>query len=146
MKTIFTLNFVNKSIVGTKSAITRANKCLEPEYSELCALLEKHPNFKVEVKKIEQKKEKKTYTGLTFDVMKAKWSGTICYPSNYPRLESSDYLGNNRQNQCGQMTNRSIICGSEVALFAVKKLASDAAVTSTRDSRRNPSLWLFLVG
>ena len=69
-----------------------------------------------------------------------------CYPSNYPRLESSDYLGNNRQNQCGQMTNRSIICGSEVALFAVKKLASDAAVTSTRDSRRNPSLWLFLVG
>ena len=72
--------------------------------------------------------------------------GAICYPSNYPRLESSDYLGNNRQNQCGQMTNRSIICGSEVALFAVKKLASDAAVTSTRDSRRNPSLWLFLVG
>lgn len=70
MKTIFTLNFVNKSIVGTKSAITRANKCLEPEYSELCALLEKHPNFKVEVKKIEQKKDKKTYTGLTFDVMK----------------------------------------------------------------------------
>ena len=71
MKTIFTLNFVKKSIVGTKSAITRANKCLEPEYSELCTLLEKHPDFKVEVKKIDQKKEKKTYTGLTFDVMKA---------------------------------------------------------------------------
>lgn len=71
MKTIFTLNFVNKSIVGTKSAITRANKCLEPEYSELCALLEKHPGFKVEVKKIEQKKDKKTYTGLTFDAMEA---------------------------------------------------------------------------
>lgn len=60
MKTIFTLNFVNKSIVGTKSAIARANKCLEPEYSELCALLEKHPSFKVEVKKIEKKKDKKT--------------------------------------------------------------------------------------
>ena len=71
---------------------------------------------------------------------------TMCHPSNYPRLEFSDYLGNNRQNQWGQMTNRSIICGSEVVLFAVKKLASDAAVTSTRDSRRNPSLWLFLVG
>ena len=70
----------------------------------------------------------------------------ICYPSNYPRLEFSDYLGNNRQNQWEQMTNRSIICGSKVVLFAVKKLASDAAVTSTRDSRRNPSLWLFLVG
>ena len=82
-------------------------------------------------------KDGKVFTGLM---------EIICYPSNYPRLESSDYLGNNRQNQCGQMTNRSIICGSEVALFAVKKLASDAAVTSTRDSRRNPSLWLFLVG
>lgn len=70
MKTIFTLNFVNKSIVGTKTAITRANKCLEPEYSELCALLEKHPGFKVEVKKIDQKKEKKTYSGLTFKAMK----------------------------------------------------------------------------
>ena len=66
MKTIFTLNFVNKSIVGTKSAIARANKCLEPEYSELCALLEKHPSFKVEVKKI----EKKTYHGLNFQAMK----------------------------------------------------------------------------
>ena len=70
-KNVFTLNFVNKSIVGTKSAITRANKCLEPEYSELCALLEKHPDFKVEVKQIEQKKDKKTYTGLTFDAMEA---------------------------------------------------------------------------
>lgn len=70
MKTIFTLNFVNKSIVGTKSAIARANKCLEPEYSELCALLEKHPSFKVEVKKIEKKKDKKTYHGLSFQAMK----------------------------------------------------------------------------
>ncbi len=69
MKTIFTLNFVNKSIVGTKSAIARANKCLEPEYSELCALLEKHPSFKVEVKKIDQNKEKKTYHGLSFQAM-----------------------------------------------------------------------------
>ena len=70
MKTIFTLNFVNKSIVGTKSAIARANKCLEPEYSELCALLEKHPSFKVEVKMIEKKKDKKTYHGLSFQAMK----------------------------------------------------------------------------
>ena len=70
MKTIFTLNFVNKSIVGTKSAIARANKCLEPEYSELCALLEKHPSFKVAVKKIEKKKDKKTYHGLSFQAMK----------------------------------------------------------------------------
>ena len=63
MKTIFTLNFVNKSIVGTKSAIARANKCLEPEYSELCALLEKHPSFKVEVKKIEKKKPWSEFPG-----------------------------------------------------------------------------------
>ena len=70
MKTIFTLNFVNKSIVGTKSAITRANKCLEPEYSELCSLLEKPPTFKVEVKKIDKKKDKKTYHGLSFQAMK----------------------------------------------------------------------------
>ena len=70
MKTIFTLNFVNKSIVGTKSAIARANKCLEPEYSELCALLAKHPTFNVEVKQIDKKKDKKTYSGLTFKAMK----------------------------------------------------------------------------
>lgn len=70
MKTIFTLNFVNKSIVGTKSAIARANKCLEPEYSELCALLAKHPTFNVEVKQIDKKKDKKTYHGLSFQAMK----------------------------------------------------------------------------
>ncbi len=69
MKTIFTLNFVNKSIVGTKTAIARANKCLEPEYSELCSKLAKHPDFSVEVKQIDKKKDKKTYHGLSFKTM-----------------------------------------------------------------------------
>lgn len=69
-KSIFTLNVVEKSIVGTKSAIARANKMMEPEYSELCGLLEKHPTFKVAVKKINQKKVKKTYNGLSIERMR----------------------------------------------------------------------------
>ena len=42
MNAIFTYNFVNKTIVGTKSAINRANKGMKPEYGMLCEMLAEH--------------------------------------------------------------------------------------------------------
>ena len=71
MNAIFTYNFVNKTIVGTKSAINRANKGLKPEYGMLCKMLAEHPDFTVAEKQIKQKADKKKYKGLTLPRMEA---------------------------------------------------------------------------
>ena len=70
MNAIFTYNFVNKTIVGTKSAINRANKGLNPEYDMLCEMLAAHPDFTVAEKQIKHKTDKKKYNGLTLPRMK----------------------------------------------------------------------------
>lgn len=71
MNAIFTYNFVNKTIVGTKSAINRANKGLKPEYGMLCEMLAEHPDFTVTEKQIKHKADKKKYKGLTLPRMEA---------------------------------------------------------------------------
>ena len=70
MNAIFTYNFVNKTIVGTKSAINRANKGMSPEYDMLCKMLADHPDFTVAEKLIKHKEDKKKYKGLTLRRMK----------------------------------------------------------------------------
>ncbi len=70
MKRTFTYNFVEKTIVGSKAAIERANRGLNPEYAELTEMLAAHPEFKVSVKNIQKKEGKKTYNRLTFDRMR----------------------------------------------------------------------------
>lgn len=70
MNAIFTYNFINKTIVGTKSAINRANKGLKPEYGMLCEMLADHPDFAVAEKQINHKADKKKYNGLTLPRMK----------------------------------------------------------------------------
>ena len=69
MREHFTYNFVEKAIVGSKAAIERANRGLNPEYSELAAKLAAHPNFDVKEKSINKKEGKKTYSQLTFKRM-----------------------------------------------------------------------------
>ena len=70
MKRYFNYNFVTKEIVGTMACINRANKGIEPEYSELTSMLEEHPDFAVVAKNIKRNPSKKTYGALTFDRMK----------------------------------------------------------------------------
>lgn len=71
MNAIFTYNFVNKTIIGTKSAINRANKGMKPEYDTLCEMLAAHPDFTVVEKQIKHKTDKKKYNGLTLPRMEA---------------------------------------------------------------------------
>lgn len=70
MTTHFTYNFVEKTIIGSKSSINKANKGMNPEYNELTAMLSAHPDFTVKEKTIEKKEGKKTYSNLTFKRMK----------------------------------------------------------------------------
>lgn len=46
----FTLNFVNKTIVGTKASFDKASKGFGPIYDELAVLMAKHPTYDFEVK------------------------------------------------------------------------------------------------
>ena len=67
----FEIDFINKTICGTKTSFKKASKGFGPEYKELVAKMTAHPNF-VCVEK-EQKnhsnKVKETYSKLTFKFM-----------------------------------------------------------------------------
>lgn len=62
----FTVDFVNKKIIGTKASLSKAKNYGSDEYNELCELTEAHPRFKVVAKKIERKASKHTYKALNF--------------------------------------------------------------------------------
>ena len=70
MKTRFTYNFIEKAIIGSKAAIERANKGMNPEYTELTRMLADHPTFNVKEKEIQKKEGKKTYSALTINRMR----------------------------------------------------------------------------
>ena len=67
----FTIDFVNKKIIGTKASFNKASKGFGPEYEELSSKLALHPDFTMNVKEQKQKstKTKQTYEGLDFSFM-----------------------------------------------------------------------------
>lgn len=69
----FTINFIEKTIIGTKASFDKASKGFGPIYEELADKVAKHPDFDLVVK--EQKKHttkaKRTYNGMDFDFMEA---------------------------------------------------------------------------
>ncbi len=69
MKKNFNYDFEHKAIIGSKSAINRANKGLNPEYKELTDMLVAMPSFSVQIKDIKKKKDQKRYSKLTFEKM-----------------------------------------------------------------------------
>ncbi len=69
MRKHFTYDFINNKIIGSKAAITRANRGMNPEYTELTEMLTEHPTFKVIEKVITNKKNKQTYSSLTLKRM-----------------------------------------------------------------------------
>ena len=66
----FTLDFADKTIVGTKASFTKAGKGFGPVYDELTALMAKHPDFKCAVKEPKKPtKGKQTYKGMDISFM-----------------------------------------------------------------------------
>ena len=63
----FSIDFVNKSIIGTKASLNKAKCYGSDEYTELCELMEAHPRFKVVVKRVNQNKSKQGYKNLSFE-------------------------------------------------------------------------------
>lgn len=69
MKKYFNYNFSTKTIEGSKSSISKANKGINPWYQELTSMLSIQPSFSVVEKQIKKNEGKKTYHGLTFSKM-----------------------------------------------------------------------------
>ena len=66
----FTVDFEEKTIKCSKKAYERACKGMEPEYSELSTLVQRHPAFAVKVKTASETATKKMYRNLNFDKMR----------------------------------------------------------------------------
>lgn len=68
----FTLNFADRTIVGTKASFDKASKGRGSIYEELVSLMERHPDFSMEIKEQEKHsaKPKQTYKGLTITLIK----------------------------------------------------------------------------
>lgn len=67
----FVIDFINKTITGTKASFNKASKGYGPEYEELAAKIAAHPDFKLVIKEQKHKttKSKRTYHGLDFPFM-----------------------------------------------------------------------------
>ncbi len=69
----FTIDFINKKIIGTQASFNKASKGTGEIYEELASKIARHPDFEVAVK--EQKKHitkaKRTYDGMDFKFMEA---------------------------------------------------------------------------
>ena len=66
----FTLNFADKTIVGTKASFNKAGKGFGPIYDELADLMARHPDFGFVVKEPKKPaKDKQTYKGMNVRFM-----------------------------------------------------------------------------
>ena len=67
----FVINFVDKTITGTKASFAKAGKGDGAIYEELASKIAAHPDFTLKVKeqKMRSVKAKQTYDGLNFPLM-----------------------------------------------------------------------------
>ena len=70
MKNLFTVNFPENTIVASKTTLKKAGKPGTPEYKALMKMIAKQPAFRVVEKEIATNDSKKTYHGLTIEVMR----------------------------------------------------------------------------
>jgi hypothetical protein len=68
---MFVFDYVNRTIVGSKTSIKKAGIPGSKEQAALLKLMRKEPGFAVVEKEIESNENKRTYDGLTFAFMAA---------------------------------------------------------------------------
>ena len=66
----YTIDAAKKEIIITKKFEKAANVIGSNEYKDLVTLMKDFPDFKIKVKEIKKKANKKTYNGLTIEEMK----------------------------------------------------------------------------
>ena len=66
---MFVFDYTNRTIVGSKTNITKAGKPGSKEQTALLKLMRKEPTFTVVAKEIEVRADKRVYDGLDFPFM-----------------------------------------------------------------------------
>ncbi|MBR2929259.1 MAG: hypothetical protein IKC24_08920 [Oscillospiraceae bacterium] len=68
----FTVDFINKKIIGTKASFDKASTGFGPIYEELADKVAKHPDFALVVKEQKQRinRAKRDYNGMDYDFIK----------------------------------------------------------------------------
>ena len=69
MKNLFAYDFTNRTIVATKATLKKASNPTTDEYTALIKMIEGQPTFRVVEKTIKNSGNKKTYSGLTLEMM-----------------------------------------------------------------------------
>ena len=69
MKNLFAYDFTNRTIVATKATLKKASNPTTDEYTALIKMIEGQPTFRVVEKVIKNRGNKKTYSGLTLEMM-----------------------------------------------------------------------------
>lgn len=69
MKNLFAYDFTNHTIVATKATLKKASNPTTDEYKTLIKMIEAQPTFRVVEKVIKNSGNKKTYSGLTLEMM-----------------------------------------------------------------------------
>ena len=69
MKNLFAYDFTNRTIVATKATLKKASNPTTDEYKTLIKMIEAQPTFRVVEKVIKNSGNKKTYSGLTLEMM-----------------------------------------------------------------------------
>lgn len=70
MKNLFAYDFTNSTIVASKTTLKKAGNPTTPEYKALMKMIAGQPTFRVVEKVIKDNGCKKTYNGLTLEMMK----------------------------------------------------------------------------
>ena len=91
--TIFTVDFIKKTITGTKTAFNKAGHISEPEYAELAALVSHHPDFTLVIKEPKKRttKKKESYSRSAQNLKKTRsprmrvFRETVFFPASSSR-------------------------------------------------------------
>lgn len=70
-RSLFVYNHINKTIVASKASLKKAGKPNTAESDLLASMMREHPDYAVVEKEININSSKKSYDGLTMDLMKA---------------------------------------------------------------------------
>lgn len=66
MRNRFTVDFIERQIIGTKTSFINAQHHGSKEYDELHKLIKAHPQFELITKAVKKSKNKNTYKNLSF--------------------------------------------------------------------------------
>ena len=70
-RSLFVYNHINKTIVASKASLKKAGRPNTAESDLLASMMREHPDYAVVEKEINTNSSKKSYDGLTMDLMKA---------------------------------------------------------------------------